>query len=75
MELSLIDEIIKVKFEDSAEMVRRLAREEGILSGISSGAALSAALQVAKRKENEGKLLVVIFPDTGERYLTSKLFN
>jgi len=75
LDLSLIDEIIKVTFKDSVDVTRRLAREEGILSGISSGAALSAALQVARSKVNEGKLIVVILPDTGERYLTSKLFK
>lgn len=71
----LIDEIITVANEDAGEMARRLAREEGILAGISSGAALWAALEVAKRKENEGKLIVVVLPDTGERYLSTWLFN
>jgi cysteine synthase A len=66
----LIDEIIPVKDEDAASTLLRLAREEGILAGISSGAATWAAIELAKRKENEGKLIVVILPDTGERYLS-----
>ncbi len=70
----LVDEIIKVTDEDAGIMVRRLAKEEGILAGISSGAATWAALEVAKRQENEGKLIVVVLPDTGERYLTTRLF-
>jgi cysteine synthase A len=71
----LIDEIIKVTNEDAGIMARRLAKEEGILGGISSGAAAWVALEVAKRKENEGKLIVVVLPDTGERYLTTWLFQ
>ncbi len=71
----LIDEIVRVADEDAAEMARRLAREEGILAGISSGAATWAALEVAKRPENEGKLIVVILPDTGERYLSTWIFQ
>ncbi|MCB2184477.1 MAG: cysteine synthase A [Desulfobulbaceae bacterium] len=66
----LIDEVIKVDSEDALGMARKLARLEGILAGISSGAAVSAALQVAGREENKGKLLVVVLPDTGERYLS-----
>ncbi|MDD1693401.1 MAG: cysteine synthase A [Methanoregula sp.] len=66
----LVDEIIRVKNEDAFETARRLAREEGILAGISGGAALSAALGVANRPENKGKTIVVILPDTGERYLS-----
>ena len=72
---NLIDEIIKVANEDAGTIARRLAREEGILAGISSGAAAWAALEVAKRLENEGKLIVVILPDTGERYLSTWLFQ
>ena len=75
LKTDLIDEIIKVTNEDAGIMTRRLAREEGILAGISSGAATWAALEVAKRKENEGKLIVVVLPDTGERYLSTWLFQ
>ncbi len=71
----LIDEIVKVANEDAEAMARRLAREEGILAGISSGAAVWAALKVAKRTEGKGKLIVVILPDTGERYLSTGLFQ
>ncbi len=71
----LIDEIIKVSNEDAGTMARRLAREEGILAGISSGAAVWAALEVARRPESEGKLIVVVLPDTGERYLSTWLFQ
>ncbi|MBP8980352.1 MAG: cysteine synthase A [Syntrophobacterales bacterium] len=71
----IIDEIIKVTNETAGITARRLAREEGILAGISCGAAVWAALEVAKRPENEGKLVVVILPDTGERYLTTWLFR
>lgn len=66
----LIDEIIPVKDEDAAATMLRLAREEGILAGISSGAATWAAIELARREENEGKLIVVVLPDTGERYLS-----
>lgn len=72
---SIIDEIIRVSHEDAGKMGRRLAREEGILAGISCGAALWAAIEVAKREENEGKLIVAILPDTGERYLSTWLFR
>ncbi|MEJ2740595.1 MAG: cysteine synthase A [Dehalococcoidia bacterium] len=70
----LIDEIITVTDDDATEMSRQLAREEGIVAGISSGAAVWAAIKVAGRNENRGKLIVVILPDTGERYLSSGLF-
>jgi cysteine synthase A len=70
LQRSLVDEIIRVKNEDAFETTRRLAKEEGILAGISSGAATFAALAVAARSENKGKLIVVILPDTGERYLS-----
>jgi len=71
----LVDEIIKVEYDDAIQTARLLAREEGILVGISSGAAAWAALQVAARPENKGKQLVVVLPDTGERYLSTELFE
>jgi cysteine synthase A len=71
----VIDEIITVDEKDAGAAARRLAREEGILCGISSGAALWAAMQVASREENAGKIVVVIIPDTGERYLSTWLFE
>jgi cysteine synthase A len=71
----LIDEIIQVQTPDAGQMARRLAKEEGILGGISCGAALHAAVEVASRSENAGKLVVVILPDTGERYLSTWLFE
>ena len=70
----IYDEIIRVKNEDAFQIARRMAREEGLLVGISSGAATWAALQVANRKENEGALIVVIIPSFGERYLSTPLF-
>ncbi len=70
----LIDEIITVSNEDAVTVSRRLAKEEGLLVGISSGAVVWAALELAKREENNGKLIVVILPDTGERYLSTNLF-
>ncbi|MFH1784035.1 MAG: cysteine synthase A [bacterium] len=71
----VIDEIIKVSSDDAGNISRRIAKEEGILVGISSGAAMWAALEVAKREESEGKTIVVILPDTGERYLSTWLFQ
>jgi len=71
----VIDEIVTVSNENAGITARRLAREEGILAGISCGAALWAGLEVAKRPENKGKLIVVILPDTGERYLSTWLFK
>jgi cysteine synthase A len=75
LKLDLVDEIIRVKDEDAMQTARLLVKKEGLLVGISAGAATSAALKVAKRPENEGKLLVVILPDTGERYLSTPLFQ
>jgi cysteine synthase A len=75
LRMDLVDEVIKVSNEDAGLLSRRLAREEGILAGISSGAAVWAAIEVAKRRESEGKMIVVILPDTGERYISTWLFN
>lgn len=71
----VIDEIFKVRNEDALETARRVAREEGVLVGISSGAAAFAALEIARRPENRGKMIVVVLPDTGERYLSTILFQ
>jgi len=75
LKTDLVDEIIKVSSEDAGNIAKRLLKEEGIFAGISSGAAMWAALEVGKRKENKGKLIVAILPDTGERYLTTWLFK
>ena len=75
LDMSLVDEIEQVTNEDAILYARRLAREEGILSGISCGAAVAAAVRQAKRPENVGKTIVVILPDSGERYLSSILFE
>jgi cysteine synthase A len=75
LKLDLIDEIIQVSNDDAGEAARRLAREEGILAGISSGAAVWAALEVARRPQSKGAMIVTILPDTGERYLSTWLFQ
>ncbi len=75
LDTALLDEIIKVSNEDAGKDARRLTREEGILSGISCGGAITAARQLAQRPENAGKLIVVVLPDTGERYLTTWLYE
>lgn len=75
LNMDLVDEVIRVSNEDAFRLSAELARKEGILCGISSGAAVWAGLEVAKRKENKGKLIVVILPDTGERYLSTALFQ
>jgi len=75
LKLDLVDEVIKVEDENAMQISRLLALKEGLLVGISAGAAAYAALQVAERPESEGKLLVVVLPDTGERYLSTSLFQ
>jgi len=75
LRMELVDEVIKVSNDDAGNTARRLAKEEGILVGISSGAAAWAAIEVGKREENQDKLIVVILPDTGERYLSTWLFQ
>jgi cysteine synthase A len=75
LDTKLLDETVLVKHEDAGEMARRLCKEEGILAGISGGGAVWAAREVARRKESEGKLVVVVIPDSGERYLSTWLFE
>jgi cysteine synthase A len=74
LNMEFVDEIVQVGNKESFNMAKRLAKEEGILSGISSGAAVEAAAKIAKRKANTDKLIVVVLPDTGERYLSTELF-
>lgn len=75
LDLSLVDSVEQVSNEDAVDYARRLAKEEGIISGISSGAAVAAAARLAQKPENEGKTIVVVLPDSGERYLSSILFE
>jgi cysteine synthase A len=75
LKMDLVDEIVKVSYEDAQKTARQLAKEEGIVAGVSSGAAAWAALEVGKRAGNKNKMIVVILPDTGERYLTTDLFQ
>jgi cysteine synthase A len=75
LNVAVIDEILTVSNEDAMETARQLARKEGILAGISSGAAMWAAMQLSQRAETEGKTIVVILPDTGERYISTELFG
>jgi cysteine synthase A len=75
LNVEIIDEIIQVSSDDAMETARQLATKEGILAGISSGAAMSAAMQLSQRPENEGKTIVVILPDTGERYISTEMFE
>lgn len=75
LDMSLVDEVVQVTDEESFEMAPRVAREEGITCGISCGAAMAAALKVAARPESEGKTIVVVLPDAGERYLSTPLFD
>lgn len=75
LDKTVYDEIIEIKSQDAMQMAKELVRTEGVLTGISSGAALKAALELAQRSENEGKTIVVLLPDTGERYLSTGIYN
>jgi cysteine synthase A len=72
--MDVVDEVVQVGNKEAFNMAKRLAKEEGILSGISSGAAVAAALKIAKRKASTDKLIVVVLPDAGDRYLSTELF-
>jgi len=74
LDVKILDDVIRVPDDDAMETARRLAKVEGLMCGISSGAAAWAAIQIASREENRGKLLVAILPDLGERYLSTRLF-
>jgi cysteine synthase A len=74
LNVNVIDDVIQVQDEDAMDVARKMARDEGLMCGISSGAAAWAAIQLANRPENKGKLIVVVLPDLGERYLSTKLF-
>jgi len=74
LDVDVLDEVVQVQDEDAANTTRRLGKEEGLMVGISSGAAAWAALHVARRESSRGKLIVVLLPDLGERYLSTKLF-
>ena len=75
LDRSIVDEVVTVTDDESFDLARRITREEGIICGISSGAAMAAALKVAARPESKGKLIVVVLPDSGERYLSTPLFS
>ena len=74
LNMEVVDEIVQIGNKESFDMAKRLATEEGILAGISSGAAVAVAVKVARRKANADKLVVVVLPDTGERYVSTELF-